>query len=507
MTGSSDGKPVMPSKPAASRLPYPHVRSAEAVTTRSSLDLLGLPYPFSQVSPITASDFARLAGERRSRAGRSLPAVDEQILEELHRCGVLVPFFRVDLTARPGTHEIDVSTSLTAKNVHTTLTNELYFAAAEGRVIDPAEVSFEPWPIDRRRTLWPSVESGYIYSRHQLLSLDVAMSFIVKLNPRRDDRRLTWYLDDASMPNAPTVDALNSWRSLAITLSALDTYYWPQITHTLRNDSPIWRQVLQDFDPAQTLDWLGLSLNQITRQVTNLLVTASSCDDTGDFYELIRRAKADAWNSLRGDAAVAMDYRLACDILVRFAEELNPGADYASEKHAPLSQQGLSARPESLDAALTGLRLSPFPALVIGVEGATEYNLVPRVMDLLGIQWDRNRIEIVDFGGTKSDLSLLARYAMEPMLGRDFGRGVTLDRPLTRFLVMTDAEHKYQTADDRRKQRRLLLESLTKNVPKDLRSDYYINTKRGRIVEIRSASIKSSKMTGPHTVPVMLWIA
>jgi hypothetical protein len=28
---------------------------------------------------------------------------------------------------------------------------------------------------------------------------------------------------------------------------------------------------------------------------------------------------------------------------------------------------------------LTGLRLSPYPSLVIGVEGATEYLIVPRV--------------------------------------------------------------------------------------------------------------------------------
>jgi len=153
-------------------------------------------------------------------------------------------------------------------------------------------------------------------------------------------------------------------------------------------------------------------------------------------------------------------------------------------QHAPLDQQSLSARPESLDAALTSLRLSPFPALVVGVEGATEYLLVPRVMDLLGIQWDTNRIRIVDFGGTDKDLALLARYAVEPVLGRDFTSGVALDRPLTRFLVMTDAEHKYATAAGRRKQRKLLLESLTVNVPKDLRSDYYVNTRRGRVVEI-----------------------
>jgi hypothetical protein len=49
---------------------------------------------------------------------------------------------------------------------------------------------------------------------------------------------------------------------------------------------------------------------------------------------------------------------------------------------------------------------------------------------------------------------------------------------------MTDAEHRYATAADRRYQRKLLLDSLTVNVPKDVRSDYYINTRRDRVVEI-----------------------
>jgi hypothetical protein len=475
----------MSPEPTASQPPYPTVRSAKAATARSSLDLLGLPYPFSQVGLLTASSFVELAEERRSRAGRNLP-INEQVLEELHRCGVLVPLFRVDLTPSPGAVEIDISASLTAQNVHTTVISELFRGAAEGRAIDPAQAGFQSWPVDRRRTLWPSAESGYIYSRYQLLGLDVATPFVADLKPRRDEGGLTYHLEDASLPNVPTLHALASWRFLAITLSALDTYYWPQITHMLSGELAAWRTALQAFDPPQVLTWLELSLDQIGQQVTDLHVAASFRDDTGDFYELIRRAKADAWKSLRGDAAVAMDYRLAADILVRFAGELDPAGNYADTQHTPLRQQALSARPESLDAALTHLRLSPFPALIVGVEGATEYKLVPRVMDLLGIQWDRNRIEIVDFGGTGANLSLLARYTVEPVLGRDYGRGVVLDRPLTRFLVLTDAENKYRTPADRRKQRRLLLESLTKNAPKDLRSDYYINTRRGRIVEIRT---------------------
>ena len=309
------------------------------------------------------------------------------------------------------------------------------------------------------------------------------MSFVSELKPQRTGQRVAWRLDDAALPDKPTRQALASWRSLAITLTALDTYYWPRLRQMVRYGFDVWRTALQVFDPAQMLTWLGLSLDQIERQATALRTTASVCDDTGAFYDLIRRARARDWDSLRGDAAMAMDYRVAADILDRYAEDLNPGRGYAAGYGAPLGQQGLSDRPESLDAVLTDLRLSPFPSLVIGVEGATEYKLVPRVMELLGIEQDRNRIAIIDFGGTDRDLSLLARYAGQPVLGRDLGTGVALDRPLTRFLIMTDAEHKYATTADRRYQRKLLLDSLIVNVPTDLRPDYYTNRLDGRVVE------------------------
>ena len=343
---------------------------------------------------------------------------------------MLVPLFRVDLAPGAPAGRIDLSASLTARHVHTTVIGELFRGAAEGRVIDPAAARFEAWPQDRRRALWPSVESGYLYSYHQILGLDTAMSFVSEMQPRRTGKTVTWHLEEASLPNEPTRQALASWRALAITLSALDTYYWPRMQQRVRYGLEVWRSALQEFDPPQTLTWLGLTPDLIERQATSLRSTAAVCDDTGEFYELIRRARASAWDSLRGR-------RRSCPGLPgggrhpdRYAEELNPGSDYAAGHGAPLAQQGLSTRPASLDAALTELRLSPYPSpLVIGVEGATEYKLVPGVMDLLGIEQDRNRIQIIDFGGTDRDLSLLARYADEPVLGRDLDAGVALERP------------------------------------------------------------------------------
>jgi hypothetical protein len=71
----------------------------------------------------------------------------------------------------------------------------------------------------------------------------------------------------------------------------------------------------------------------------------------------------------------------------------------------------LSARPSSLDAVLTDLHVSPHPSVVVGVEGATELKLVPRVAELLGVTLDPTWIQIEEFGGTTKDLSLLAQYA------------------------------------------------------------------------------------------------
>ncbi len=410
--------------------------------------------------------------------------LDVAVLEELHRQGVLVPLFRVDLADSNRHWHIDISGSLTAQHVTNTIPSELFRAADEGRVRDPAAESFAAWPTERRRALWPTVDSGYLYSRHQLLGLSAAESFVEQLvSERQADERIAWHLPDADLPTELQLESLRSWRSLAITLSALDTYYWPQVTHLVSHDVAVWREAWVAFDAAGMLSWLGLSLDDVINQATELRVMASGRDNLGDFYDLVRRASAKAWDSLRGDALAAMDRRLAADIFDRYADDVAPGRP----TYTPgLSQQGLRDRPESFDAALTDLRLSPFPALVLALEGATEWEVVPRVMELLGIRNDRDFIRLVDFGGTKKDLSLLARYAAEPVLGRDYGTWVALDRPLTRFLVLTDAENKYETVADRRRQRKLLLDSLTVNVPPDLRRDLYTDRRRDRVVEIKT---------------------
>jgi hypothetical protein len=391
-------------------------------------------------------------------------------LEELHRLRVLVPFFQIDLEPPAAYPKTAVAAPKDPPSYSSTVLTQLADAADEQRLADPAAVAYERWPTEPRRTLWPGVATGYLYSPHQLLQLQLAEPLIKGLLPSRDDDgNIWWSLPDDKLPDEETLVALESWRSFAVILSALDTPFWPEIRHQVTGDFDQWRKARVSFDPQRTLGWLGVSEDSLCDQAERLLAWGAGRDVLGDFYDVVRRVSPAKWKSLRGAARVAMDWRISAELLWRLLDQL--GVDGPPQDRVPVSQQRLSGRTKSLDALLTGLGVSPFPALVLALEGATEMYLMPRVLELLGIRQDGTWIETVDFGGTKRDLSLLARYASQPKLGGDAGECVMLDRPVTRFLVLTDAENLYKDELSRERQRRNLLESMTQDIPRDLRSD------------------------------------
>jgi hypothetical protein len=469
------------SAPASAR--YMPVIEPALITDRSSLDVLGLPWPFSQIGLLTPEEFLKQAQQHRVRVGGARgQELDSSGLQELHRLGILIPLFRIDLAAGDPGRVVDVTGSRNCHGGLTTVLSELYRAAMDGRVADPAAEPFRPWPTQRRRALWPGVDSGYLYARHQLLALDQAESFVHALEPYdAGNHTVHWRFPADLAPEATTLDALASWRSLAIILTSIDTTYWPPIRHAY-HDIQTWRAVRQQFDAHATLSWLGLDHERVTRHAAKLRAIAAEHDVLGDFHDLVRRANPEAWNSLRGDARITIDYHIAAELLDSLADEAQVNAIPAQANLVPVSHQRLTIRPRSLDAVLTDLRVSPHPSVIVGVEGATESLLVPRVAELLGVTLDPAWIQIEEFGGTKKDLALLARYAARPVLGEDRGDYVMLDRPPTRFLVLTDAENKYATHEQRREQRLLLLQSITQDLAPDLRPDLY--QRSARVVEI-----------------------
>ncbi len=372
------------------------VQLAFAATERSTLDLLRLPFPFSQVALLQPSEFVTAVRDRRITMG-SGRELDEGGLQEMHRRRILVPFYCVSIADEPTGKPIDVAHSLTAQHVHGTIVEQLYAAAEDGRLTDPATEPYSPWSSTRVRALWPTEDRGYLYSYHQLLALERARSFVRRLRPR-DVGGLgqPWLLPEEDLPDEAAQHSLDSWRALAVTLAALDTRAWPHITKVVHHSAGVWRASTTAQDPKTLAGWLGVTATQLRTQSEQLRTDAGFRDVLGDFYDLVRRGKPQAWESLRGDARCVMDDRMGAEILDRFATELDPGSvDATAGVPFPesLSRQRLSTRDRSLDGALTDLHLSPHPPLVVAVEGKTEMTIFPKVMEVLGITLDPSRIQ------------------------------------------------------------------------------------------------------------------
>ena len=455
--------------------PFPITPKAPAAATCSALEVLNSAEPFTQVHLLTATEFADRANKRRFslRAGHDL---DLSALEELHRYGVLLPLFRIDSSVAQQTGDADV-----AYKPHGAV---LARGAATGWIVDPHAEKFEPW--DGRA-------EDFLYSPHQVLALDQVRGFLEVLEPFRAGMgSLLWRLPREYQPSQMALadsrkallhcDGLPTWRSLAITLAAVDWVYWPLIVRRVVGDVAAWRSARLAFDPHEAASRLGVTLEALRSQVISLRVRASWCDSLGDIYDLVRRASPATWETLTGDARLAMDLRLAAEVLERFANDLDTDPPPPPNRLAPMTHQSLSVRLHSLDKALTKVHLSPHPSVVVGVEGPTELMLVPRVMELLGIEADPTWIRVECFEGAGANLALMARYAASPLLGTDHGEYVEVDRPPTRFLVLTDAEERYATPQDRREQRRNLIDAIAWPLPANLRPDLY--DRSTRLVEI-----------------------
>jgi hypothetical protein len=119
-----------------------------------------------------------------------------------------------------------------------------------------------------------------------------------------------------------------------------------------------------------------------------------------------------------------------------------------------------------LDRVLTDYGISPHPSLVVALEGATEIILVGKSMEHLHVPRRRSYIELFDMGGNTRDYGLLASYAAVPDLGEPLQPDlVRLDRPLTRFMIVTDPENTLQTAADREAKRQKVVGAIFAKLP------------------------------------------
>jgi hypothetical protein len=416
--------------------------NSDAVPNISALDVVALPWVFTQHHPLDTNDFIRCAKDR---------GVDLDVLKlrELYRQRVLIPL--VAVTSRRTT-EPRILTQPEPQRAGTRL-YELRAARERGRLLDLNTDSFLPrLRFTSPKPYQPRWWNGLLYSQHQLAILPKLDSILAKCRYSYRNRQL--------YPHLPEPDPfLKHWASwyhrIALMATALEARYLPVLdpewVHLVNVDPEAYEQYRGNFDPSALSEQLKYSAEQARKDAEELLLVAHSIEPTGGSWsQLLRRAPRDSWKDLKGAARSAMDLRETAEILLRFYEDLSergeaePLPDIPHYAWHPLHER-LSSRRETLDQDLMHLGLSPHPRVVLAVEGESEESHVPRIWRKLGYPESPELVRLFKLGSTSKDPVKIAALATTPLVTRKDPEGKFwwIAKPPTRFMVAADPENYY----------------------------------------------------------------
>lgn len=148
---------------------------------------------------------------------------------------------------------------------------------------------------------------------------------------------------------------------------------------------------------------------------------------------------------------VALDYRIAAEILLLFYEDLaargqaDPLPDVPPNGWHPLAER-LSYRDQTLDEDLMHLGISPHPRVVLAIEGETEQIHVPLIWKQLDYPDAPELLRLLMLGGVDRDLEKVAALAAAPLIGQKApsqNPAWLLIKPPTCLYIAVDPEGQY----------------------------------------------------------------
>jgi hypothetical protein len=425
-------------------------------------DLLARPWILSQRRLLTER---QLADEFKRRG----LFVSDNGLEALHQHGVLVPWLRVDrdlVEIRREFRRRQPSPwhwELLAGSPSTQAPGLLEEWSA-GRVRDGLREPFEPWRRrvrrhgDVRYHAW-----DYLYSPYQLLLLPECQEVIAFLARRR---RPPWA--DAFL--AARKRAALQQRIVIPLLSELELVYYASVRrrYTVSHEYGSEEDYLSArhaFDPPAVLAASGWDPAALLKVAENWLFTARMRDPLRNWTALVGLIDPRKWERLEGEALLAMDYRIAAEMVLRFLEDLAeigaaaPMPDYSKTRsYHPLDDR-IGRRRARLDRTLTDFGISPHPAVVLVLEGPSEMFVMKELMDYFRVPRLDSFIRLQLLGGVDKQTELLARY-LAPALGETEAHLAEMDRPPTRLMIVVDQEGAYSTAARRSSAKEQLVKHL-----------------------------------------------
>lgn len=165
-----------------------------------------------------------------------------------------------------------------------------------------------------------------LYSPYQLLALPELDATLARQTFHKRGERI---IARMPKPGQLLLDRMERFRKLAIVLTAVEPCYLPNLDPEfiqLSNmpDIADCAQYRTSFDPVRTQAWLSCPTEQMRKDAEFLLLMrAHRRDPVGDDWsQLMRRAPAKSRKYLKDAALIAMDDRIAAEILLRFYEDL-----------------------------------------------------------------------------------------------------------------------------------------------------------------------------------------
>lgn len=434
---------------------------------RSPIDLVELPFAFTQRSLLTESAFIREAEKRHVRLR---PAT----LEALHRLKLLVPLLRFSRdraailraakTNAPFLYEltdVEFTESWSLAEIH------------RRRRLHDGQRFIQRSRLERRAGDREYRASMYLYSPHQLIQLQ-RLATLIPYITYKDDRAVG--LQQGRQWLHFEQDIAEADRQVAIAAAAFETGYLPRVTGTLRFS---FNEQFEQYDQwragshAQTtLDWLKLEPAWLRDTADNLLHRADRHDPMADWFDVVREGDPRYWQKLKGTALSAIDVRTCAEMFLLAYEELvregsaEPLPVPTANRFGRTGFENRLRPKRARNETLTRFGLSPHPKLILVLEGASEALVVPRVMRQLRINIDEDYISIVDAEGVKKNIDALVAYAVAPrgtMEGD--GRYLSLSRPPTRLLQAMDAEGPLATEEGRARRREIWIERIMRTLP------------------------------------------
>lgn len=401
--------------------------SSSAGTPRrlSGVELVAIPFVFTQSDPLTTS----LLNKEAERRGLRL---DSGVLQMLHQRACMRPI--VEILSEGSEERLPGSVS----SGH--LPTDLHLAREQGRLRDPDAgpslpgLRFDERTLSDPRRWW----NGLVYSRWQLLAIPFLRECLT-----------------SSEPTEHTLKSASHQRRWAIVLSALEARYLPVLQPDWIRLSGLdvdkWEEFRRSWSAIGVSQQLGVTGPEAQAEAERLLSLARRHDPNGQWSRLICRAPQDKWRTLSGAALLSLEMRIAAEILLLFTDDLalggaaTPVLRPGGQAWHPLHER-LSAHDDTpLDDLLTDLGVSPHPRLVLAIEGETEELLVPRVFDALGLPQAPDLVHVLCMRSTTKDLGPAAAFAVTPLVGRRHGDTYDLIKPLTRLYIAVDPEAPYDS--------------------------------------------------------------